>query len=37
MKKKIGITLKNKRVSDLTLHKYGPSIVYQEQADIVEW
>ena len=27
-KKKIGITLKNKRVSELTLQKYGPVIVY---------
>jgi UDP-galactopyranose mutase len=26
-----------KRVSGLALHKYGPYIVYQEQADIVEW
>ncbi len=28
---------KKKRVSGLALSKYGPYIVYQEQADIVEW
>lgn len=26
-----------KKVSGLALHKQGPYIVYQEQADIVEW